>query len=48
MIRDYPHLKNYEISDAVGFNSVKYFSSVFQKVTGMNISQYRSQLNSGL
>jgi len=47
LIRDCPHLKNYEISDAVGFNSVKYFSSVFQKVTGMNISQYRSQLSPG-
>ena len=45
LIRERCHLKNYEISELVGFNSVKYLCVVFKKVTGMSISQYRTQLN---
>lgn len=31
----------YEISDKVGFNDYKYFSTVFRKYTGLSPSQYR-------
>lgn len=34
-------LKAYEISEAVGFTSPKYFSSVFKQVTGMTPSEYQ-------
>lgn len=42
LIKREPQLKNYEIAERVGFCSVKYFSAVFSKVVGMNVSQYRT------
>lgn len=44
LIKNEPNLKNYEIAEKVGFCSVKYFSAVFTKVVGMNVSQYRTKL----
>ncbi len=44
LIKSEPSLKNYEIAERVGFCSVKYFSAVFSKVVGMNVSQYRTKL----
>lgn len=40
------HLKIYEISDALGFESAFYFSRVFKKVTGISPRDYMNQ-NSG-
>ncbi len=34
-------LKNYEISDKVGFADDKYFSQVFKRYTGLTPTQYR-------
>ena len=41
-----PFLKGYEVGEMVGYNSNKYFSQSFRKVTGMTINQFRK--NSGL
>ena len=44
IMQEQAHLKNYEIAERVGFNSAKYFSTVFKKVTNMSITQYRNHL----
>jgi two-component system response regulator YesN len=42
-LRD-PRMKIYEIAYRVGFQSDKYFSRVFKKVTGKSPSEYRQEL----
>lgn len=44
LIQEQPHLKNYELSDMVGYSSDKYFSQIFKKFSGITVCQYRSQL----
>lgn len=41
MIREHPELKNYEISDRLGFGNVRYFAQLFKKVTGKTPSEFR-------
>lgn len=41
LIRENPHLKNYEVAERLGFGSVRYFSQLFKKITGMTPSEYR-------
>lgn len=41
---DQPHLKIYEIADAVGFSDYNYFNRVFKKIIGMNASDYKEKL----
>ena len=38
------HLKNYEISEAVGINDPNYFSTIFKKKYGYSPSQYRKKV----
>lgn len=38
-----PYYKGYEIAELVGYQSVKYFSQMFKKVTGITLNQYRGQ-----
>lgn len=37
-------LKNYEISEAIGFTDVNYFGSRFKKIVGMSPKQYKVQV----
>gem|GEM_PF-5982823 len=37
-------MKFYQISEAVGFNDYKYFSTIFKKYTKMTPSEYKRQL----
>lgn len=46
LMMEQSHLKNYEIAEQVGFNSAKYFSTVFKKVTSMSVTQYRNHIGS--
>lgn len=41
-------LKNYEISEAIGFNDPNYFSSVFKKRFGESPNQYRDRAKKGV
>lgn len=45
LMREQPYLKNYELSEMVGYPSDKYFAQVFKKLTGMTVYQYKAQLN---
>lgn len=38
------NLKNYEISESVGYTDSGYFGTIFRKVTGMTLTEYRSSL----
>ena len=38
------NMKNYEISDAIGFNDPHYFSSTFKKQTGMTPGEYAKKV----
>lgn len=38
------HLRVYEISEAVGFSGITYFSRLFKKITGMTPTEYRNQV----
>lgn len=40
-----PFLKNYEISNKVGFGDEKYFSQVFKRYTGLTPTQYKESSN---
>jgi two-component system, response regulator YesN len=40
-LQDHPHLKNYEISQLVGYNDPVYFNKLFKKTTGMTPMEYR-------
>lgn len=42
-LRNQPYLKAYEVAQMVGYSSAKYFSQMFKKVTGVTLSQFRSQ-----
>ncbi|WP_249316802.1 response regulator [Bacillus sp. FJAT-50079] len=39
-----PTLKNYEVSELIGYTDSKYFAKTFQKRYGMTPKEYRSQL----
>ena len=41
IIRNNPNLRNYEVADMVGFTDVRYFSQLFQKITGKTPSEFR-------
>lgn len=38
-----PVLKNYEISEMVGYENTNYFSKLFKKLTGLSPTEYREQ-----
>lgn len=40
------HLKVYEVSEAVGYNDVKYFNKIFKDLTGLTPADHRSLSNS--
>lgn len=41
IIRENPGLRNYEVSEMLGFGNPRYFSELFKKVTGLTPSEYR-------
>lgn len=36
-------MKVYEIADAVGFRNATYLSTMFKKITGLSISEYKNR-----
>lgn len=44
MIKNNREMKFYQISEAVGFNDYKYFSTIFKKYTKMTPSEYKRKL----
>ncbi|MCR8659587.1 response regulator transcription factor [Paenibacillus endoradicis] len=38
---NYPHMKNYEISQSVGYSDPVYFQKLFKKVTGLTPREYK-------
>lgn len=47
LLREQPHLKNYEVSNLLGYSSDKYFSQIFKKLCHITVNQYRLQVVSG-
>ena len=45
ILLEQPYYKGYEIAEMVGYQSVKYFSQIFKKVTGITLNQFRGQMN---
>ena len=45
---DMPELRIYEIAEKLGYKSKAYFSSAFQKYTGMTPNEYRKRMGKGL
>ena len=45
LMRKQPYLKGYELAEMVGYPSIKYFSEVFKKTTGITFNSYRAQSN---
>ena len=45
---DMPELRSYEIAEKLGYKSKAYFSSAFQKYTGMTPNEYRKRMGKGL
>lgn len=43
LLTNNPEFKNYEVSEKVGFISVRYFSELFKKNVGVTPSEYRSK-----
>lgn len=41
LMQSQPFLKGYEIGELVGYHSIKYFSQMFKKVTGITLRQFR-------
>lgn len=44
IIKENKDIKCYKVSDMVGYNDYKYFSTIFKKFTNMTPSQFKSQL----
>ncbi|MDO5377226.1 MAG: response regulator [Clostridia bacterium] len=44
LLREQPHLKNYEVGEAVGYTSYKHFAKCFKQVMHMTISQYQGNI----
>jgi two-component system response regulator YesN len=40
---DHPHLKNYEVSQLVGYQDSVYFNKLFKKITGITPREYRDR-----
>ena len=45
LLRKQPYLKGYELAEMVGYPSIKYFSEIFKKTTGITFNSYRAQAN---
>lgn len=45
LLRKQPYLKGYEVAEMVGYPSIKYFSEIFKKTTGITFNSYRAQAN---
>lgn len=40
-LADYPHMKNYEIAQSIGYNDPVYFQKLFKKITGYTPKEYK-------
>lgn len=41
LLRDEPHLKNYEIAERLGFSNTRYFAQLFKSMTGTTPTEFR-------